>query len=633
MTITKDDLATLRRRGFEHLIPLDADKQPVGSWKFNEKGEPESGFKKFRDQELLAAAAIGSNLEADRISAVDLDALDARIFDDQYDETFTTYSKGKGVSQLLYKLADDVEPEHYSLPKKNSAALAQDGTILENIAKTQSFLLGINKIIHKDIPLKVLDKDAYAKLHKTNKKVYALSMLKRLYPQKETFRDDFRLTLAGTLHLETDWTDNEKKQFVKSLCKAAGDKAVNKALEKLGRVKKNMERNIKNGKEPTDGIWTTKNLSKLCNRPGIDGGLDFIDAIRSDKRQLALDNAGDADVEEDKIDRKGILEFSDLTEFLTADFPRPSYIIEPYVTDQSITQIVGASGVGKTMFGLEIAGSIATASGLLDMPSVGGPRPVLYVEGELPSADVQSRINGMIDSIKRKCDPKMFYTATMQQQLKKNAGGFVPINTEQGLVNIENTLLAIKARTGKMPVVFLDNISCLASGMKENEADEWSPIINKFVKWKNMGCTVFYFHHLNKSGASSGSTMQDRTIDMVIRMSKPDHKQKIKTFDEQGVQAIVDFPKWRLHDNSKYAEPHMLICENWKWEKMPILASDEIEIIKLLKSNLDVKEISKELDIPAASIYRKIKKLKDQEVITDDKVDRQTTDTAAEDIC
>jgi len=633
MTITNDDLATLRRRGFEHLIPLDENKQPIGSWKFNEMGEPESGYKKFHDQELLAAAAIGSNLEADRITAVDLDALDARIFDDQYEETFTTYSKGKGVSQLLYKLAEDVEPEHYSLPKKNSSALAEDGTILENISKTQSFLLGINKIISKDIPLKVLDKEAYKRLHKTNKKVYALSMLKRLYPPKETYREDFRLTLAGTLHLETDWSDNEKKQFVKTLCKAVGDKAVNKALEKLPRVKKNMERNIKNGKEATDHIWTTNNLAKLCNRPGIDGGLDFIDAIRSEKRQQELDNKDDADDTQDKIDRKGILEFSNLTEFSTTYYPPPKYIIEPLVTDQSITQIVGASGVGKTMFGLAIAGAIATANGLLDMPSVGKPRPVVYIEGELPAADVQSRINGMIDQIKRQCNPDMFWVATLQQQLKKYDGGYIPINTEQGLINIENTILAIKRRTGQMPVVFLDNISCLASGMKENEADEWSPIINKFVKWKNLGSTVFYFHHLNKGGGSSGSTMQDRTIDMVIRMAKPDHKQKIKTFDEQGVQAIVDFPKWRLHDNSKHAEPHMLIMENWKWEKMPILKADEIEIIKLLKSKLNVKDISKELDIPAASIYRKIEKLKNEGVITDDKVDRKTTDTDAEDIC
>ncbi len=633
MTITKDDLATLRHRGFEHLIPLDANKQPIGSWKFNEMGEPESGFKKFPDSELLAAPAIGSNLEADRISAVDLDALDARIFDDQYDETFTTYSKGKGVSQLLYKLADDVEPEHYSLPKKNSAALAEDGTILENIAKTQSFLLGINKIIHKDIPLKVLDKEAYKRLQKTNKKVYALSMLKRLYPAKETFRDDFRLTLAGTLHLETDWSDNEKKQFVKTLCKAVGDKAVNKALEKLGRVKKNIERNIKNGDEPTKGIWATKNLSILCGRPGIDGGLDFIDSIRSEKRQQELDNKNDADDAEEEIDFNRTIAFNDLTSFLTTDFPQPSYIIEPLVSDQSIVQIVGASGVGKTMFGLAIAGAISTANGLLGMASVGGARPVLYVEGELPASDIQIRVNGMFRAIERKCDSNMFYISSLQQQLKINDKGFTPIQTEQGLIEIENAIVEIKRRTGKMPVVFIDNISCLASGLKENDADAWSPIINKFVKWKNMGSTVFYFHHLNKGNDSSGSTMQHRTIDMVIRMKKPEHKQKIKTFEEKGVQAIVDFPKWRLHDNSKYAAEHMLICEDWKWQKMPVLTSDEADIIKMVNDGLDVKEMSEKVSLAEKTIYKKIKKLKDEGVITDDKVDRKAADSDAEDIC
>jgi len=634
MTITKDDITNLRRKGFEHLIPLDENKKPIaGSWKYNELSEPESGFRKFLDAELIGAHAIGSNLEADRINAVDLDALDARTFDDQYEETFTTYSKGKGVSQLLYKLADDVEPEHYSLPKKNSAALAQDGTILENIAKTQSFLLGINKIISKDVPLKVLDKEAYKRLQKTNKKVYALSMLKRLYPKKETFRDDFRLTLAGTLHLETDWSDNEKKQFVKTLCKAAGDKAVNKALEKLGRVKKNIKRNIKNGREPTKGIWATQNLSKLCGRPGIDGGLDFIDAIRSEKRQQELDNKDDTADAEDKIDYNKTIAFNDLNSFLTTDFPKPSYIIEPLVSDQSIVQIVGASGVGKTMFGLAIAGAISTGNGLLGMPSINGARPVLYVEGELPASDIQIRVGGMFKAIERKCDPKMFYVSSLQQQLKINNKGFTPIQFEQGLIEIENAIVQIKERTGKMPVVFIDNISCLASGLKENDADAWSPIINKFVKWKNMGSTVFYFHHLNKGNDSSGSTMQHRTIDMVIRMRKPEHKQKIKTFEEQGVQAIVDFPKWRLHDNSKYAQEHMLICEDWKWQKMPVLKSDEVEIIKLLKSKMDVKEISKELDIPAASIYRKINKLKNEGVITDDKVGRQTANSDAEDIC
>jgi hypothetical protein len=235
--------------------------------------------------------------------------------------------------------------------------------------------------------------------------------------------------------------------------------------------------------------------------------------------------------------------------------------------------------------------------------------------------------------LKETCDPNMFYVSSLQQQLKVNDKGFTPIQTEQGLIEIENAIVEIKKRTGKMPVVFIDNISCLASGLKENDADAWSPIINKFVKWKNMGSTIFYFHHLNKGNDSSGSTMQHRTIDMVIRMRKPDNKQKIKTFEDKGVQAIVDFPKWRLHDNSKYAAEHMLICEDWKWQKMPVLTSDEADIIKMFNDGLDVKEMSDKVSLAEKTIYKKIKKLKDQGVITDDNVDRKTTDSDAEDIC
>jgi KaiC/GvpD/RAD55 family RecA-like ATPase len=344
------------------------------------------------------------------------------------------------------------------------------------------------------------------------------------------------------------------------------------------------------------------------------------------------DETGYDNTEDNKIDHRKKISFANLDSFLTTEFPQPSYIIEPLVSDQSIVQIVGASGVGKTMFGLAIAGAIATANGLLGMTSVGGARPILYVEGELPGSDIQIRINGMLEKIERKCKPENFNVSSLQQQLAINDKGFTPIQTEQGLIEIENAILEIKKITGLMPVVFIDNISCLASGLKENDADAWSPIINKFVKWKNMGSTIFYFHHLNKGNDSSGSTMQHRTIDMVIRMRKPDNKQKIKTFEDKGVQAIVDFPKWRMHDNSKHSQEHMLICEDWKWEKLPVLTSDEIEIVRMHKEGLDVKEMTKEIDLAEKTIYKKLKNLKDKGVIKDG-IDKKTSNREAKEVC
>lgn len=451
-SITIDKINKLRGYGL-HLIPIEK-KRPkskrIGtngstdySWKF---ADPEhEKFLEWSDEELLKYN-LGVNHEASRTVAVDFDCEEALLFKDLIPETLTVSSVYDGhekVRQKIYKLAADVEEVHESYPKANSKHQQKDGTVIEQLAHTQSWIEGSNRYISRDIPPKILDTQEYEFLRAATRKVYALSMFKRLYPKKDSNRDEFRLTLAGVLNLETKWDLKEKKQFVKELCKAAGDKEVGKALEKIGRVENNIKRNIKKGKEASYKIWGTQHMSQILGRLGQDGGMDFVDAIRDPSFEEPETNE-----EEDKINYNGILAYADLDTFRATDFPDPSYIIEPLVSDQSIVEIVGASGVGKTMFGLAIAGAIASGNGLLGMNSIGGPRPILYVEGELPSADVQKRINGMIAEIKRDCNSDMFYTATLQQQMKINPGGFVPINTPQGMINIENTILAIEKRTG-----------------------------------------------------------------------------------------------------------------------------------------------------------------------------------------
>jgi KaiC/GvpD/RAD55 family RecA-like ATPase len=560
--------------------------------------------------ELLAAQRIGAFHKESGILDVDFDDKNyiAHKFIDCLPPTFTVGKKVNGkviaTHKIYYRKNKDVKVKNYGYPK----TAAKGGKILELLANTQTIIAGVDRVIVNDVMPMVIEPGA---LELETRLIVAFSELYTLVKDIQN-RNDFYFKLGGALARETEVPMDLRIKYVKKLCELTNDDEVNNRVDCIKRQQLNFE-------ERPDQVFGIQELSKF-----LGANLPAFDEIKKEEE----------DIVEEEIDLNRTIAFNDLNSFLTADFPQPSYIIEPLVSDQSIVQIVGASGVGKTMFGLAIAGAIATANGLLGMPSIGDPRPVLYVEGELPASDIQIRINGMFEAIGKKyINGNNFFVSSLQQQLKVNDKGFTPIQTEQGLIEIENAIVEIKKRTGKMPVVFIDNISCLASGLKENDADAWSPIINKFVKWKNMGSTIFYFHHLNKGNDSSGSTMQHRTIDMVIRMRKPEHKQKIKTFEDKGVQAIVDFPKWRLHDNSKYAAEHMLICENWKWEKMPVLKSDEVEIIKLLKSKMDVKDISKELDIPAASIYRKITKLKNEGVITDDKVGRQTADSDAEDIC
>lgn len=604
--ITNDVIKDFREYGF-NLTPVIKSSDPNK----DKKPETKNGkwFYDWSDSELLSAQRIGAYHKKSRIYDIDFDdrSLIAHKFMPLLPDTLTIGKliHGKPVAtHKIYALPDGVETEKYTYPK--SVDKKKGNTIIELLPSTQTIIAGDDRIIINNVKPVTLDPWI---AHQYCRLIAAFSELYLYWPEKNKGqRDEAHLRLAGALAKETDIDLDFKEEFVERLCELTDDQEINNRVAKL----EYQEEQFKNNPEKVYGI---KSLADYLNV-----NLEAFDEIKRSKKE---DN-----VEEDIKP----IEFTDHENFLGTYYPPPQYILEPLIAEQQIIQIAGESGVGKTMFGLTLAGCIAAGEPVLDLVYVGKPRPILYIEGELPGSDIQERIRGMKEKLKNKISKDYFNVATLQQQLEKSDGGFEPIQTELGLKRIELALFEIKKRTGKMPVVFVDNISCLAPGLEENAAEAWSPIVNKFVKWKNYGCTVIYFHHLNKSKTSSGSTMQYRTIDMVFRMTKPTSKQKIKTFAKQGVQAIVDFDKWRLHDNSKYAEQHMLICEDWIWERLPVLTEDEVALNRYLEEGLDVKTIAEETGKPKSTIYKKIEKLKLKGVIKDE-VSRKTTNSDAEDIC
>ena len=593
--ITNDTIKTFRDYNFV-LTPVGMDKKPLTKNK--------QWFYDWNDTELLQADRIGAFHKKSKIYDVDFDdkSFRANQFIDLLPETLTIGKTVKGKiipTHKIYRMPDDAEFKEYHYPK----AAEKNQTIVETLAGTQTIIAGVDRVIINNVEPVVLDPKV---LVPRLKAIVAFAELFKHMKNKAN-RNHFYFRLGGAL-TQTSMPMDQRIAFVERLCELTNDEEVKNRISCIERQQQKFMDN--------ENVYSVNELSKFLgsNLPAFD--------------EIKVVESND---DHNKIDHDKVIAFDDIETFLTTDYPKPEYIIEPYVSEQTIVQIVGASGVGKTMWGLTIAGAIASSNGLLDMTSNGKARPVLYIEGELPASDLQTRIWGMLKKLKRQCPKGYLNVSSLQQQLNQNDKGFTPIQTEQGLIEIENAIFKIKERTGLMPVVFIDNISCLAGGLKENDADAWSPIINKFVKWKNLGCTVFYFHHLNKGNDASGSTMQHRTIDMVIRMRKPDNKQKIKTFEDKGVQAIVDFPKWRLHDNSKYSQEHMLICESWDWKKLPVLTSDELEIVRMYDEDLSVAEMAKQISLAEKTIYKKIKHLKDNGVINE--VSRQTADTDAKDIC
>ena len=477
-------------------------------------------------------------------------------------------------------------------PKKNFELFDSKGNkIIEVLRSTCTWALGHNRhIIRKKDPI-MLDADGILNLFKQLKIINLITELIKNWP-KEGKRDEAYLRLNGALTRGTDLTTLEKENITETLCELTNDPEVKNRRDKV----KYQEKQFKENPEQVAGI---KSLCAALNIPTLKS-FDYL------KR------------EEEKKTYK--IKYSNLDTFMTTHFPEPQYLIDPFVREQSITAIVGEVGVGKTHLGLRLAAGVACGCGFMGMPSVNGPRPVLYIEGELPSWDIKSRIADIKkDFAKRgiKWDSDYFNLATVQQQ---SDYGFPLLHKEGGMESVEEVMEEISKRTGKKVYTHLDNISSLCSGIEENKAEAWAPLMAHFIRLKNKGHTITYHHHLNHQKYASGSTMQSRGIQMTIRLRKPDSKHRIPMKGEKAMQAVVDFPKWTLHDNSKHAQEHILTCdEDQNWKKYPMLEENELKIIKFHEEGLSVQEMEEEMDIKEKTIYRKLKRLKDMGVIKDEK--------------
>jgi len=585
MTINVNTIEKLR--GYKmNLTPVKEDKSPVrknGKW-----------FKDWTNQELLNAKRIGVWHKESEVFDVDFDdkSFNAHKFIDMLPPTFTIGKmvNGKPVAtHKIYRHPKDVEPKYYSYPTK----AAKDKKIIELLTNKMTWIAGDRIIINDVDPLETDP----SPIRQTCQLIVAFSELLVHWPEaNKGLRDDAFMRLTGALARETDIPVNVQEQFIEKLCMLTGDREISNRVNKV----QYQHDQFAAGED----VYGMKELSTYLgvNLPGFD----------EIKRK------------EEKDKTRKII-YSNSLEFSQQQFPVPKNIVEPIVRDQTVIAITGEPGTGKTLLGLKLAAAASQGGGFLGMPTLMQNRiPVLYVEGELPGDDLKTRINSMRMNLAEqgvKWNDDYFNIASLQQQLEAGRYGFEPMQTEQGLLEIENAIEEISERTGKKVFIHLDNISMLCPGFKENDADAWSPLMTRFMAWKNKGHTIVYYHHLNKSGSSSGSTMQTRAIDMSIRLTKPDSKHKIKMKGDKAMQAVMDFPKWRLHDNSKHAQQCILTCtDRNEWHKYPMLDDKEMAIINFYNDGYTVKEMVDELELKESTIYRKLKRLKEMEVIKDDKV-------------
>jgi hypothetical protein len=218
---------------------------------------------------------------------------------------------------------------------------------------------------------------------------------------------------------------------------------------------------------------------------------------------------------------------------------------EPLVGDwwkaEGLGFIFGPRGLGKTWFAYNLARCLAEGRDCGPW-TITKPRRVLYADGEMPLDGLRDR-----DRSLRTSDTAPFYLLSHQHQFNRTGGG---LNLTDPVVQ---RALTDKCVEHAIDVLFLDNLSCLFSGLAENEADSWERVLPWLLDLRRRKVAVAIVTHAGRNPKHPrGTSRREDAATWVIGLSPPGGDENV-----EGAQFITRFTKNREGDHVG-AGP-------WKW--------------------------------------------------------------------
>jgi len=201
---------------------------------------------------------------------------------------------------------------------------------------------------------------------------------------------------------------------------------------------------------------------------------------------------------------------------LTADaldkleIPKRECLVGSWWRTGALGFIFGQRGLGKTWMSIKLACCLAEGCDCGPW-SVPQPRRVLYVDGEMPLESLRERERALTSSR----SPNLYFLSHYQHFANTGLG----INLAEAAA--QKALLDECERL-KIEVLFLDNLSCLFSGVRENEADDWELVYPWLGALRNRGVSVCMVLHAGVDALRPrGSTRREDAAFWVIGVTAP----------------------------------------------------------------------------------------------------------------
>lgn len=281
----------------------------------------------------------------------------------------------------------------------------------------------------------------------------------------------------------------------------------------------------------------------------------------------------------------------DIAELLTLDIPAREAFLAPWLTSQSLSMIYAWRGTGKTLAALAIAYAAASGGSCFGWKAP-KPRRVLYLDGELPAAELQSRAAALVADEDTQPAPRMLRFLTPDLQPR----GMPNLASQDGQT-------ALEPLVAQADLIVVDSIATLGRAGRENEAESWQPVAAWALEQRAAGRAVLFVHHAGKGGAQRGTSSREDILDVVLSLKRPNDYH-----EREGARFLVQFEKARALKGAD-VEPFEARLESGPdgrrcWTCKPAEIGRLEQVRELHGLGMSVREISEELGMSKSAVHR-----------------------------
>jgi hypothetical protein len=209
--------------------------------------------------------------------------------------------------------------------------------------------------------------------------------------------------------------------------------------------------------------------------------------------------------------------------------PAREPIIGDWFKECDLGFVFGPRGLGKTWLSLFMARKASEGGTMADW-TVHRPRRVLYVDGEMALDGIRQRDTALTNAE----TDGFFY---LQHEALFHLTGKV-LNLTHPSIQVALLQHCLEQR---IEVLFLDNLSCLFTGVKENDADSWEMVLPWLLELRRIRIAVVFVAHAGRNGHMRGTSRREDAANWIVQLTEAQDGGDVK----EGARFVARFAKNR----------------------------------------------------------------------------------------